>query len=93
MPSSVVGTCTIVDAAQPGRRGEPGDVGGRSAAEADDRVLAADADPAQHLPDEADDGQILAGLGIGDLDAMGVNTLVGQMVPDRLGGLGQRRLM
>ena len=41
-----------VDPTQPGGGGETGDVGGRSPAEADDGVLAANADAAQHLPDE-----------------------------------------
>ena len=66
-------------AAQPGGRGEAGDVGGGAAAEADDRVLAADTDAAQHFPDEPDDRQVLAGLGVGDLDAMRVDALVGQV--------------
>ncbi|CKT86022.1 Uncharacterised protein [Mycobacterium tuberculosis] len=48
------------DAAQPGGRREPGDVGGGPAAEADQGVFAADSDAAQHLPDESHDGR---GLG------------------------------
>jgi hypothetical protein len=42
---------------------------------ADDDVLAADADAAQHLPDEPDDGQLFTGFGIGDLDAMCISSL------------------
>ena len=82
-----------VDSAQPGGGGEAGDVGGRSPAEADDRVLAADADAAQHFPDEPDDRQFLARLGVRDLDAMRVDSLVRQVVTDRLGGLRQHRLV
>ena len=59
----------------------------RATAEADDRVLAAQADPAQDIPDVTDDGQVLARLCVGDLDTMSVNTLVGQIVPDRLRGM------
>ena len=82
-----------VDAPQPRGRGESGDVGGRSPAEADHGVLAADADAAQHFPDEADDGQLLTRLGIRDLYPVRVDTLVRQGVTDRLGGRGQRGLM
>ena len=81
------------DAAQPGGRRETRDVGGSSAAEADQGVLAANPDAAQHFPDETDDRQLLARLGVGDLDAVRVDALVGQVAADRLGGLGQHRLM
>ena len=54
-----------VHAAQPGRRREARDVGRRSPAEADDRIPAVDADPAEHLPDEGGHGQILTGFGVG----------------------------
>jgi hypothetical protein len=62
-------------------------------AEADHGVLAAYADAAQHFPDEADDGQLLARLGIRDLDPVRVDTLVRQDVTDRLGGRGEGGLM
>ena len=82
-----------VHAAQPGGGREPGHVGGRSTAQADDRVLAPNPDAAQHLPDEADDGQFLARLGVGEFDAVGVDSLVGQMVSDGFGGLRQHGLV
>ncbi len=82
-----------VDAPQPGRRGEARHVGGRAAAETDDGVLAADSDAAQHFPDEPDDRQVLARLGVGDLDAVRVDALGGQVGADGLGGAGQHRLM
>ena len=53
-----------VDTAQPRRGGEARDVGGRSTAEAYDRILAANPDAAQHFPDKADDGQFLSRLGV-----------------------------
>ena len=82
-----------VDAAQPGGRDEAGDVGGRPPAEADDGILAADADTPQHLPDEPDDRQVLAGFGVGQFDAVRVDTLVRQCFPDVFSGLGQRGLV
>ena len=82
-----------VHAAQPGGGGESGDVGGRSPAEADDRVLAANADAAQHFPDEPEDWQLFAGFGVGDLDAVCIDAPVRQVAPDRLGCLRQHRLV
>ena len=78
---------------QPRRRGETGDIGGGPAAQADQSVLAANTDAAQHFPDETDDGQVLTGFGVRDFDAMRVNTFVRQSGPDVLGGLSQHRLM
>ena len=88
MASSVVGTCTTSTPRIQVAAAKPGEVGGRSAAEADDGVAAAEADAAQHLPAEADDRQLLAVLGVGDLDAMRVDALVRQVLPNGLGGLG-----
>ena len=82
-----------IDPAQPGGGGEAGDVGGRPSAQADDGVLTPNADAAQHLPDESDDGQFLARLGVGDLDAVGVDSFVGQMAPDGFRGLRQHWLV
>lgn len=82
-----------VDAAQPGGRRETGDVGGRATAQADQRVLAADSDAAQHFPQEADDREVLAVLGVRDFDAVRVNTLVRQPLSDHLGGLGEYGLV
>ena len=82
-----------VDAAQPGRRHEARDVGGRPAAEADDGVLAADADAAQDLPYEPDDLQVFSCFGVGQFDTVCIDTFVQQRLSDLFGGLGQRRLI
>ncbi len=80
-------------AAQPGRRGEAGDIGRGAAAQADQRILAANADAAQHFPDVTDDRQVLARFGVRDFDLVCVNALVGQVVSNGFGGLRQHRLM
>ena len=82
-----------VDPTQPGRGHETGDIGSRPAAEADDRILTTNTDAAQHFPDEPDDGQVLTFFGVGYFDAMCVDALVRQGVPDGLGGLRQHWLM
>ena len=62
-------------------------------AQTHDRVAASQADPAEHVPAEARDSKILAVLGIGDLDTVGVDSLLRQRSPYGLRGLCQRRLM
>ena len=63
------------------------------AAEADDRVLAAHADTSENLPDEGDDGQILTGFGVRQLDTVRIDTVVRQCFSDRFGGPGHNRLV
>ena len=82
-----------IHAAQPGRRREACDVGRRSPAEADDCVPAVDTDPTEYLPDERNNGQILAGFGVGQLDTVRVNSLDRQLVTNQISSLGQGRLM
>ncbi len=80
-------------AAHPRGGDEPGQVGGRSPAEADDRVGSGQPDAAEHLPAEARHGEVLAVLGVGDLDAVSVDALLCQRGAHRLGGLRERRLV
>ena len=82
-----------VDPAQPGRRREAGNVGGRSPAKADDRIFATDADAPQHLPDEGHHGKILARFGVGKLDPVGVNPVVREPLPDQLRSVCEYGLM
>ena len=60
-----------LDAAQPGRGDEPGEVGDGSAADGDDGVGAGEVVLAQHLPAEGGDFDVLAFFGVGDLGASG----------------------
>jgi hypothetical protein len=82
-----------VHSTQPCCGGESRNVGCGPPAEADDGVLAADADAAQHVPDEHDHGQFLARFGVRDLDPMRVDPLAGEVVTDGLGRLRQHRLV
>ncbi len=82
-----------LDPAQPRGGGESRRVGGRPSPEANHGVLASDSDAAQHFPDETEDGQVLARLRIGDLDAMRIDAAVGQRLANFLGGDRQGRLV
>ena len=76
--------------AQPGRGDEPGEVGGGAAADADDDITAGEAGLAERLPAVRGD---LGGLGlfrVGQLDGDGLVPLVGEVLADRLTGVGQR---
>ena len=82
-----------VHPAQPGGRGKSGDIGGGTAAKADDRVLSANSDAAQHFPQKSDDLEIFTGLRVRQFDPMRVDAVSGQMSSDRFGGLGENGLM
>ena len=62
MPSSVVGTQHDGHAAQPGRGGEPGEVGRRSAADADHAVGPGHLRLGQPGPEPGEDGDVLGRL-------------------------------
>ncbi len=91
MPSTVVGTCTTVDAAQPGRGDEAGEVGGRAAAEAHDDVGAREVRLAQHLPAERGDLGALGALGVGHLGGRAPRSVPARSARRRLGLRRERR--
>ncbi|EKX63206.1 hypothetical protein STRIP9103_01490, partial [Streptomyces ipomoeae 91-03] len=76
--------------AQPGRRHEPGEVGGGAAAHADDDVGAGEPGLAERLPAVGGDLGGLRLLGVGHLDGDGLVALLGQVGAERLTGLAQR---
>ena len=73
------------DPAHPGGGDESGEIGGRAAAEADHLVVAFETDLPEHTPAERGDLQVLTGLGIGNLDGVGIETLLVQKLPDLFG--------
>ena len=81
------------DAAHPRRGDEPGQVGDRSPAEPDDDVRTGQAGLPAHLPAEPGDGQRLALLRVGHLDAVGVDAGRLELPAGGLGGLGERGLV
>ena len=90
MPSSVVGTCTTLDPAQPGRGHEAGQVGDRSPADPDHGVGAREPRLAEDLPAERRDLRVLGLLAVGDLGGDGLVADRGQVLPDRVAGAAQR---
>ena len=75
------------DAAQPGRRDEAGQVGGRAAADVDDGVGAGEAGLPEHLPAERRDRRELGLLAVRDLDAVRPRSPgAARSVADRLAG-------
>ena len=78
------------DAAQPGRRDEPREVGDRSPADPDDGVAAGETGLPEKLPASRRDRRGLAGLGVRDLGRDGLEPGVGQAAPDRLAQPAER---
>ena len=81
------------DAPHPGRGDEPGQIGGRSPAEPDDDVRAGQTGLPAHFPAEPGDGQRLALLRVGHLDAVGVDTSGLELPAGGLGGFGEGGLV
>ena len=76
-------------AAQPGRGGEPGQVGGGSPADADDRVRTGHAEPREARPEPGEHGGVLARLAVGHRQRMHFVPGVGEHPAHRPGDRGQ----
>ena len=81
------------DSAHPCRGDEPGQIRHRSPAEPDDHVGAGEPGLPAHLPAEARDGQRLALLRVGHLDAVRIDAGGLELFPRGLGGVGESGLV
>ena len=87
----MVGTPDQLHSAHPGGGREAGDIGDGTAAESDHHVPPVETDLPEHVPAEAEHGEVLGVLGVRHLQQVCVDTGVGERVPDHFGGGDQRR--